>query len=258
MLNKLVLHDVTVGYGARSVVRGLNFSAVAHQVVALVGPNGVGKSTVLRTLSGVLAPLRGQVTLGGQVLTQFAPRERAQRVAVVPQAPVLPAGFTVAEVVMLGRAPYQSAWRPASARDCDLAWRALTFTGLTTLASRPVDELSGGERQRVALARALAQEPQVLLLDEPTTHLDLKHQAEVLRLVHGLAREHGLIVVATLHDLNQAARYADRVALLAEGALRAWGTPADVLTGDHLGPAYDAPVQVVPHPHAAYPLILTG
>lgn len=258
MTLKLTLHNLTLGYGARLVVRDLTLTAHPGQLLALVGPNGVGKSTVLRAISGVIAPRRGQIWLGDRPLPALSAQERARRVAVVAQTPVLPAGFTVAETVMLGRAPHQSPWRPASTRDCEQAWRALTLAGLTTLAGRLVDELSGGERQRVALARALAQEPQALLLDEPTAHLDLKHQAEVLELVRTLARDHHLTVIATLHDLNQAARYADRVALLAEGVLRAYGTPAEALTREHISTAYQAPVQVLRHPQSAHPLIVAG
>ena len=255
-MTTLTISNLSVGYHNHLVLHGVSLDVHAGEVVALVGPNGAGKSTLVRAVSGVSPISRGTVRLEGADVLRLSPTERARRIAVVPQAVHLPDAFTVAEIVMMGRTPHLPLWGGEGKRDCDVAWEAMRRTAVEALADRRIDELSGGERQRVVIARALAQEPRVLLLDEATAHLDLKHQVGVLDLVRALAHEHGLAVLATLHDLNQAARYADRVALLAGGELRAIGAPAEVLTSAHLSPAYGLPVSVIPHPTYGTPLVL--
>ncbi|MGH2523596.1 MAG: ABC transporter ATP-binding protein, partial [Anaerolineales bacterium] len=252
----LTLSNLSAGYHRRLVLRGLSLQVRAGEVVALVGPNGAGKSTLIRAVSGVVPISAGSIYFDDVDLAHLRPVERARLIAVVPQAVHLPEAFTAAEIVMMGRTPHLPLWGGEGKKDCAVAWEAMRRTEVETLADRRVDELSGGERQRVVIARALAQEPRALLLDEATAHLDLKHQVAALELVWALAREHGLAVLATLHDLNQAALYADRVALLADGELRALGTASEVLTPEHLSPAYGLPVSVIPHPKYGTPLVL--
>ena len=226
------------------------------EVVALVGPNGAGKSTLIRVVSGVLPARGGEVRLDGVDLLRQTASLRARRVAVVPQLPHLPDAFTVGEIVLMGRTPHLPLWAGESRRDCEIAWRAMISRPRAGLTERRVGELSGGEQQRVMLARALAQEPQALLLDEPTAHLDLKHQVGVLELVRTLAREENLAVLMTLHDLNQAGLFSDRVALLQRGEIVAQGLPRDVFNADLLSRVYGVAVAVGVHPAMGTPIVL--
>ena len=249
--------NLTAGYGPRPILHDVNLAVDSGEVVALVGPNGAGKSTLIRVLSGVL-PARGEAWLNGADLLRLAPAQRARRVAVVPQMIRLPEAFTVGEIVLMGRTPHLPLWGGETRADCEIAWQAMRRTHVEGLSERRVDELSGGEQQRVVIARALAQEPQVLLLDEPTAHLDLKHQVAVLELVRGLAHDHNLAVLLTLHDLNQAAQYADRVALMQQGRLVAQGLAADVFTADRISAVYGVPVTISQHPTRGTPIVLSG
>ncbi len=255
-MTTLSLSHLSVRYHQRLVLSNVSLQVNAGEVLALVGPNGAGKSTLIRAVSGVTPIHAGLIQLDEADVLRLRPVERARRIAVVPQAAHLPEAFTVAEIVMMGRTPHLPLWGGEGQHDCVVAWAAMHRTAVETLAERRVDEISGGERQRVVIARALAQEPRVLLLDEATAHLDLKHQVSILELICSLAHEHGLAVLATLHDLNQAALYADRVALLADGELRALGAPAQVLTPAHLSAAYGLPIIVMPHPIHGTPLVL--
>lgn len=253
----LSIRQLSVGYQQKAVLRDINFELHSGEVLALVGANGVGKSTLVRAMSGVLPALKGELWLGDNDVQRMPPGERARHIAVVPQTPQMPDSFTVADIVLMGRTPYLPLWGGEGAHDCAVAWDAMRRTEVEVLAERRTDELSGGERQRAIIARALAQEPQVLLLDEPTSHLDLKHQASVMNLVRRLAHDQGLAVLATLHDLNHAAHYADRVALLANGSLFTIGSPQEVFTADTLSAAYGVPVTVIPHPADGSPLVFT-
>jgi iron complex transport system ATP-binding protein len=255
-MTTLTLSHLSVRYHQRVVLKDVSLHVRAGEVLALVGPNGAGKSTLVRAVSGVTPVSGGSIHLDDANVLKLRPAERARQIAVVPQAVHLPEAFTVAEIVMMGRTPHLPLWGGESQRDCALAWEAMQRTAVAELAERRMDEISGGERQRAVIARALAQEPRVLLLDEATAHLDLKHQVSILELIRSLTRDHGLAVLATLHDLNQAALYAERVALLAEGELRALGSPAEVLTPAHLSAAYGLPVAVIPHPTHGAPLVL--
>jgi iron complex transport system ATP-binding protein len=209
-------------------------------------------------LSGVVPTRGGQAWLNAVDLLRLSAGERARRLAVVPQMIKLPEAFTVGEIVLMGRTPHLALWAGESRKDCEVAWQAMRRTQVETLSRRRVDELSGGEQQRVVIARALAQEPQVLLLDEPTAHLDLRHQVAVLDLVRSLAREHGLAVLLTLHDLNQAAHFADRVALLDQGEIVAQGEPTDVFTAERLSEVYGVPVSIGAHPLTGAPVVMGG
>jgi len=230
------------------VIRGLSIEIAAGELVALVGPNGSGKSTLLRALGRVLRPRGGVVYLDGRELAQWSTRDIARRLALLPQGPTLSNDMPAGELVWMGRSPHQGILGVPAAADREAVEWAIAETGIQEFVSRPMSSLSGGERQRVWLAMALAQQPQVLLLDEPTTFLDLSHQLEVLDLIRYLNREHGLTVVMVLHDLNQAARYAGRVVALQEGQVYADGSPEQVVTPQTLRDVFGVDARVMPGP----------
>ncbi len=247
-MTTLEVRDLRCAYDSQPVLDNLCLATHPGEVLALIGPNGAGKTTLLRALARLLRPCRGTVLLGGQNLWQLSPRAVARRLALAPQSNGATWPLTVEQAVALGRAPHRGWLLPFSAADREAMERALQQVGLQGVRDRLVTELSGGEQRRVILARTLAQEPEVLLLDEPTAHLDLKYQTEILELVRDLAHRDGLTVIVTLHDLNQAALCADRLALLANGRLRATGIPSEVLTPELLQQAYGVPVSVSRHP----------
>jgi iron complex transport system ATP-binding protein len=255
----LEIQGVAASYPGRGsdalVLRGVDLHVASGEMVALIGPNGAGKSTLLRVASGLLRPLAGRVLLDGVELAALSPKARAQRIAVVPQEGPIPSGLLAREMVGLGRTPYLRALLGATAHDRQAVEAAIAAAGIESLAERFVDELSGGERQRVILARALAQRPQLLLLDEPTANLDLHHQVAMLELVRGLSREHGLAVLAAVHDLQLAALYCDRVALLTAGQIVSQGVPEDVLTEPLLLEAFGQQVVLSVHPTHGVPLV---
>ncbi len=255
-MKTLEMQNLTCAYDGRSVLENLCLAARPGEVLALIGPNGVGKSTLMRAMARLLRPSRGRVLLAGRDLWRTAPRDVARQLALAPQASGTQWPVTVEQAVALGRAPHRGWLLPLTAQDRIATDRALEQTGLSSLRDRRVTELSGGEQQRVVLARVLAQEPQVLLLDEPTSHLDLKYQSGILGLVHRLAHQEGLTVVISLHDLNLAALYADRLALLGERQLLAVGPPAEVLTPERLTKVYGVPVIVTSHPLYGIPLVM--
>ena len=242
----LKLEQVRGGYGRTMVLHGVTFQVAPGQMVALVGPNAAGKTTVVRALTGRLPTLQGRITWQGRDVTHLRPRERARLVAVVPQNGAWPAHFTVAQTVLLGRTPYLPWWGAPRPADVAAARQALDALGLTALADRPLARLSGGERQRVLIARALAQDTPVLVLDEPTTYLDWRVQLEVLALARQRARA-GLAVLAVLHDLNLAVRFADAVVLLQHGRVVAFGPPDRVLTPERVAQVYGVTVERLVH-----------
>jgi iron complex transport system ATP-binding protein len=251
----LSIQDVTLNYEARTVLRGISLDVQPGEVLALIGPNGVGKSTLIHALSGNLKPVGGRITIEQRDLQQLPIEQRARLIAVVPQAVRLPESFTVFDTVLMGRTPYLGWLGREGEKDRSAVWAALDRTSTRDLADRPIGELSGGEQQRVMIARALAQSARTLLLDEPTAHLDLKHQAGVLSLVCDLAHIEGYAVLIALHDLNLAAQYADRVALLSNGRVAAIGTAEEVLTEKNLSPAYGLRITVYEHPAHGAPLV---
>ena len=221
-----------VGGGRRDVLRGVELTLARGELVALLGTNGSGKTTLLRTFAGTLAPERGTVTFDGREIGSWRRDALARRIAVLPQQLELPAGFTVAELVAMGRAPHARRLFASTADDERAIARALIDADAADLADRAAEELSGGERQRLLVAMALAQEPDLLLLDEPTLHLDLAHQVALLAAIRRLRDQRGLTVLAVLHDLNLAAAFAPRVAVLDDGRVVADGPPAEVLSPD--------------------------
>ena len=247
-MSTVTAHGLSFAYGEAAVLTDVDLTAEASQVTVIVGPNGVGKTTLLRLLAGLLKPDAGRVLLDGLDLQHLPRRAVARAVALAPQVEQPEWPLTVAQMVQLGRTPHAGWWLPYSPEDRAVVCRMLEQVGLMRLADRLVTELSGGEYSRAVFARTLAQEPRVVLLDEPTAHLDLKHQTEVLQRLRRLADEDGLAVIVTLHDLNQAAAYADRVALLRTTRLVACGSPETVLTAENLEPTYGIAVSVVRHP----------
>ncbi|MCI4063745.1 ABC transporter ATP-binding protein [Micromonospora sp. R77] len=247
------VRDLHVRLGDAPILAGVDLSVAAGEWVTVIGPNGAGKSTLLRAVGGLL-PARGAVDLFGTPLTALRRRDRAQVVATVAQSPVVPAGMPVLDYVLLGRTPYIPPLGRESAADLAAVHEVLDRLDLAAFGHRELATLSGGERQRVFLARALAQGATLLLLDEPTSALDIGHQQEVLELVDQLRREHGLTVLATMHDLSVAGEYADRMVLLADGRVAAAGPPHEVLTEELLAKHYRAHLRVIPGDHG--PLVV--
>jgi iron complex transport system ATP-binding protein len=242
-------------YHAEPVLTGLSLRLAPGERAALLGRNGSGKSTLLNLAAGVLRPQGGCLRLNGTDLAAIPPRERARQVAMVAQTLSVPPAFTVRELVSLGRTPYLSALRGERAEDSAAVARAMEQAQVAELAGRFISEVSGGERQRAALAMALAQDPALLLLDEPTSHLDIHHQMALLNLVRSLNQREGTTVLAAMHDFNLAALWFDRLLLLDEGRIVADGPPAAVLEAERIERVFGTPVQVVPHPAEGVPLV---
>lgn len=243
-MSDLHVHSVHVTLGGALVLRGVSLDLSAGEWLSLIGPNGAGKSTLLRTVAGLVA-YRGTIRLDGTELRALSRRAAARRVAFVPQTPLLPPEMTVAEYVLLGRTPHLGYFAVESERDRTAAAAALARLDLDRFATRRLGSLSGGEAQRSVLARALAQEVPLLLLDEPTTSLDVGRQQQVLELVEELREEQGLTVLSAMHDLTLAGQYAERLVMLAAGRVVASGTPAEVLTEQKIARFYQASVHVV-------------
>lgn len=253
---RLSLRGVSFVYSGANVLDGIDLDVRAGERLAILGPNGAGKSTMLRLLVGTLTPDAGQVLLDGADLASLRGADRARRLAFVPQESRVAFDFTVLEIVLMGRSPRLGLLGIEGAKDLEVARRALDFTDAGALADRPISQLSSGERQRVLLARALAQEPDTILLDEPTAFLDLGHQVRIHRLLAGLHRERGTTVVFVSHDLNLAARYADRIVLIAGGRILQDGPPARVLTPDAVRAAYGVEVRIVTDPSIGSPTVV--
>ncbi|WP_235485332.1 ABC transporter ATP-binding protein [Streptomyces roseoverticillatus] len=256
--SRLAARDLTLAYEDRTVVDGLDLAVPDGEVTIVIGPNACGKSTLLRALGRLLKPACGTVLLDGEDLARIPTRTIAKSLGLLPQTPVAPEAITVADLVARGRQPHQRWWQQWSEDDERAVADAMARTDTTALAERAVDELSGGQRQRVWIAMALAQETDLLLLDEPTTYLDIAHQVEVLDLVRRLNRERGRTVVAVLHDLNQAARYADHLVAMKAGRIVAQGRPADIVTADLVREVFGLQSVVVPDPVTGSPLVVPG
>jgi iron complex transport system ATP-binding protein len=254
----LQVDDVTFGYGhgGPPVVSGASLALWPGQFVGLLGPNGSGKSTLLRLAAGLLHPQQGSVRLEGRTLGSLRRTEIARQVAVVPQQPLMPEAFTGWDIAVAGRTPHQGLLRGTTPLDEAVVRQALALVDAIHLAERRVGEISGGERQRLLLARAIAQEPAVLLLDEPTAHLDLPHQLVILDLVLRLARESDLAILGVFHDLNLAAAYCDEISLMRDGRILVHGTPETVLSADWIATVYGLDITVVPHPQSGRPVVL--
>ncbi|ATN36724.1 iron dicitrate ABC transporter ATP-binding protein (plasmid) [Rhizobium sp. ACO-34A] len=252
----LTATTLSTGYGETIILRDLDLAITPGRITAIVGANACGKSTLLRTLSRLLAPKEGQVLLDGKSIHRMPSRELARTLGLLPQSPIAPEGITVADLVSRGRHPHQGLFSRWTRKDDEAVARALEATRTAELAERPVDELSGGQRQRVWIAMALAQETKILLLDEPTTFLDIAHQVEVLDLLTDLNRAQQTTIVMVLHDLNLAARYADCLVAMASGHLHALGSPEDVLTEENVRQVFGLESRIIIDPTSGRPMML--
>lgn len=253
----IIVDRITCRYGAIPALDDVSLSVSAGEMCGVIGPNGSGKTSLLRAMDGLLSPERGRVLLEGRAIESMSSRQVAAMIGVVPQRAGAAFGFTTQELVSMGRSPHLAPLMSETERDDQVVRSALERTGIVHLAGRPVDSLSGGEFQRVLIARALAQEPRVLLLDEPTAHLDLRYQLEIMDLLAALCRS-GLALVAALHDVNLAAEFCDRLVLLSAGRIEAMGTPREVLEASTLERVYGIPVRVANHPLSGRPFVFTA
>lgn len=252
------IEDVVIGYEAAEVLSGVSFEVAGGEFVGIIGPNGSGKTTLLRSVSRVLKPRSGAVLIGEKDVFETSARELARELAVVPQDTVPAFDFSALEIVLMGRSPRLGRFQVESRSDLAIAEEAMSWTGTLHLAKRPFAALSGGERQRIVIARALAQEPRVILLDEPTSHLDINYQFEILNLIRRLNKERGITVLAVLHDLNLSAEYCDRLVMISGGKVQAIGRPEDVLTSGNVKNVYGAEVWVRKHPTSGRPYVIAG
>ena len=254
--DRLSAESLTLAYGDREVVHDLDLAIPSGEITVIVGANGCGKSTVLRALARLLKPRSGTVLLDGEEIHRLPSREVARRLGLLPQSPTAPEGIVVADLIGRGRHPHQRFLARWNAADYAAVADALDATGIADLADRAVDELSGGQRQRVWIAMALAQQTDILLLDEPTTFLDVTHQVEVLDLLTDLNRERGTTIAMVLHDLNLAARYANHLVAVREGRIHASGRPDEVITEAIVGEVFGLDCRVITDPVSGAPLVL--
>lgn len=252
----LVASRLSAGYGDTRILDGLDLAVPPGRITVIVGANACGKSTLLRTMSRLLSPQQGHVLLDGKSIHRIASRELARTLGLLPQSPLAPEGITVADLVSRGRHPHQGVFSRWTRQDDEAVAAALVATKTVELAERPVDELSGGQRQRVWIAMALAQQTELLLLDEPTTFLDISHQIEVLDLLTDLNQVRGTTIVMVLHDLNLAARYADHLVAMANGRLHVSGRPEDVLTEENVRQVFGLESRIITDPTSGRPTML--
>ena len=252
----LIAENLELGYGNRTVVENLDLNVPPGRITCIVGANACGKSTLLRSMSRLLSPRGGHVLLDGKDVHRLPAKKLARTLGLLPQSPIAPEGIVVADLVGRGRHPHQRVLSRWSREDDAAVADALAATHTTELAERSVDELSGGQRQRVWIAMVLAQQTDLLLLDEPTTFLDVSHQVEVLDLLTDLNRDRGTTIVMVLHDLNLAARYADHPVAMADGSIYASGDPSDVLTGETVKAVFGLDSRVISDPVSGKPLVL--
>jgi iron complex transport system ATP-binding protein len=246
MRHAVVIDNVHVAYGATTVLQGICCDIAQGEIVVCIGPNGAGKSSLLRAIAGVIPLAQGRILVHGESIHAMPPAQRATHVAVVPQQVHMPVGFSVFEIVAMARYVHHPWYTTLRSLDNDIIWDALQRAGVAEFAHKQATQLSGGEQQRVAFARAIAQQPQVLILDESTAHLDLRHQYVIIQTVQQMAKD-GVTVIAAMHDINLAAVTAQRICLLDAGRIVHCGTPHDVLQPQHLSAVYETPLHVVPH-----------
>jgi iron complex transport system ATP-binding protein len=254
--HSLSVEGLSLGYGDHAVIHGIDLSVLPGKITGILGANACGKSTLLKSMSRLLKPTTGTVLLDGRDVHSMPAKELARTLGLLPQSPIAPEGITVADLVGRGRHPHQGIMSRWSSADDEAVAFALDTTGTAELVDRAVDELSGGQRQRVWIAMALAQQTDLLLLDEPTTYLDAAHQVEVLDLLTDLNADSGITIVMVLHDLNLAARYCDKVVMIADGEVEAQGEPGEVFTEDLVEKVFGLNSRIIPDPVSGTPLVL--
>ncbi|MBM6383726.1 MULTISPECIES: ABC transporter ATP-binding protein [Paenibacillus] len=248
--------DLVAGYDNKTVIHGVDLAIPSNQISVIIGANGCGKSTLLKTLARLIKPISGKITLDGKPISKIPPKQLARVVGLLPQSPIVPEGISVADLVGRGRFPHQSLLSGWTKKDYAAVAEAMEIMDITEFANHNIDELSGGQRQRVWIAMALAQETDILFLDEPTTFLDITYQVEILDLLTDLNRKHGTTIVMVLHDINLSARYADHIIALVEGKLVAEGAPSDVITSTMVKDIFGLDCTVVEDPLSGSPLVV--
>lgn len=254
---RLYTEDVSVGYGDKSVVKNLQVEIPDKQITTIIGPNGCGKSTLLKAMTRIISYQSGSIVLDGESITRQNTKELARKLAILPQKPDSASGLTVGELVSYGRFPYQKGFGRLSKRDMEVIEWALEATGTTDFKYKSVDALSGGQRQRVWIALSLAQETNMIFLDEPTTYLDMAHQLEVMELLQKLNRDEGRTIVMVLHDLNQAARFADYIVAMKDGEIVKAGSSEDIIERNVLRKVFHIDADIIQHPQTNKPMCLT-
>jgi iron complex transport system ATP-binding protein len=253
---KIEVQDISLRYSRKEVLKDVTFQVLPGEMVGLIGPNGCGKSTIIRALTRIISPYKGKILLDGKNVVKIPRQELARMLGVVPQMPLLPSAFTAFEVVLMGRNPHLGLFQYEGKREMNIAWHAMEKTMTQHLAKRRVGELSGGEIQCLLIARVLTQETKALLLDEPTANLDIGRQVEILNLIKNLCLENNLAVLTALHDLNLASQYCDRLVLINNGRVHALGTPSEVITPGNIKEVYGAEGCVYRHPDNDLPAVL--
>ena len=253
---KIEMQNVCLGYSRKVVLKGLTFQVRPGEMMGLIGPNGCGKSTVIKALSHIISPYSGKILLVVQDINKIPRRDLSRLLGVVPQMPLLPSAFTAFEIVLMGQYPHLGFFQYEGPKELAIAWQAMKKTDTQSLAERRVSELSGGEIQSLLIARALAQETKAILLDEPTANLDIGRQVEILDLLKGLCQDNNLAVLAALHDLNLAIQYCDRLVLINNGQIHVEGTPTEVITAENIATVYGAESCVYEHPFNGLPCVL--
>ncbi|CAG9614974.1 putative siderophore transport system ATP-binding protein YusV [Bacillus rhizoplanae] len=257
MMTNLATENLDISYGNINIVEGLNLQIPKGKITTIIGPNGCGKSTMLKAMARILHPKKGTVYLDGEDISKQSTKEIAKKMAILPQAPDAPSGLNVSELVTFGRFPHQNGFGKVTAEDMRIVDWSLTVTGMIQFKNRPIDALSGGQRQRVWIAMALAQQTDLILLDEPTTYLDLTHQLEVLELLKELNKNQDRTVVMVLHDLNHAARFADYIVAMRDGKIVSEGEPEKVITSEILKKVFQIDAEIVQDPRTNRPVCLT-
>lgn len=248
--------QLVAGYDHKTVIHGIDLVIPSNKISVIIGANGCGKSTLLKTLARLIKPISGQVTVDGKPISKIPPKKLARVVGMLPQSPIVPEGISVADLVGRGRFPHQSMFRGWSRKDYEAVAEAMDIMNITEFANHDIDELSGGQRQRVWIAMALAQQTDILFLDEPTTFLDITYQVEILDLLTDLNRKHGTTIMMVLHDINLSARYADHIFAMHEGKLVAEGTPSEVITSTMVKDIFGLNCTVIPDPLCGSPMVV--
>ena len=255
-IHKFQAENITAGYEDRTILQDISVEIPSNKISIIIGANGCGKSTLLKTMARLIKPTSGQVTLNGKPITKIAPKQLAKVVGLLPQSPVVPEGITVADLVGRGRFPHHTFFKGWSKKDYEAVAEAMEIMNITEFADRPIDELSGGQRQRVWIAMALAQQTDILFLDEPTTYLDITYQVEILDMLTDLNKKYGTTIVMVLHDINLSARYADHIFALNKGKLVAEGAPSEVITSSLIKEIFDLDSVVMKDPVSHSPSIV--